>query len=366
MHEQSITVERDGRYFIESSVNPGRLLEGPFPTAEDADARAAARSQESVLPPYPVPKPEPDAGTAALRTINTTFPVAEDRGMYTASFAPISLQAWKDSYPKKAREDPINKYVDWTKDWLATRVRARERAIGEVAEVPRRTGTTPEGLAYDSMFAVEGDIALSPAAMQVLAKMLPDHFSRRPQALQTEQTPEWELSGMMSENNFPGRNALGLHIENKDPHREILAHELAHVIDRLSMRIDMRDPASIPGDVYGQMVQASRIMSGDRWDDVDSIWARATSPEANRVSSKDLQEDYVQPLMGHTDYMLGPDELVAESLALYMLDPGGFKRSFPAAAAWLRSGVNESPALKGIFTLAEAELDPQDGDTSVV
>ena len=47
-HELSITVERDGQHFIESSVDPGKVLEGPFSTEEEATARAVARSAEAV------------------------------------------------------------------------------------------------------------------------------------------------------------------------------------------------------------------------------------------------------------------------------------------------------------------------------
>ena len=46
-HELSVTVERDGKHFIESSVEPGKVLEGPFDTQEEADRRAEARSLES-------------------------------------------------------------------------------------------------------------------------------------------------------------------------------------------------------------------------------------------------------------------------------------------------------------------------------
>lgn len=45
-HELSITVERDNQFFLESSVNPGKVLEGPFITVEEADARAKERSDE--------------------------------------------------------------------------------------------------------------------------------------------------------------------------------------------------------------------------------------------------------------------------------------------------------------------------------
>ncbi len=46
-HENSITVERGGRHFIESSVEPGKVLEGPFGTQEEANNRAFHRSAES-------------------------------------------------------------------------------------------------------------------------------------------------------------------------------------------------------------------------------------------------------------------------------------------------------------------------------
>lgn len=46
-HEQSVTVERDGKHFIESSVEPGKVLEGPFSSREEADSRAGRRSEES-------------------------------------------------------------------------------------------------------------------------------------------------------------------------------------------------------------------------------------------------------------------------------------------------------------------------------
>lgn len=45
-HELSITVERDGKHFIESSVDPGKILEGPFATAQAAEQRARQRSKE--------------------------------------------------------------------------------------------------------------------------------------------------------------------------------------------------------------------------------------------------------------------------------------------------------------------------------
>src|SRR3990167_6599971 len=46
MHEQSITVERDGQHFIESGVEPGKVLEGPFASSDEANNRARLRSQE--------------------------------------------------------------------------------------------------------------------------------------------------------------------------------------------------------------------------------------------------------------------------------------------------------------------------------
>ena len=45
-HELSITVERDGKHFIESSVEPGKVLEGPFDTGQEALERSIARSDE--------------------------------------------------------------------------------------------------------------------------------------------------------------------------------------------------------------------------------------------------------------------------------------------------------------------------------
>ena len=43
-HELSITVERDGQHFVESSVERGKVLEGPFATAEEALRRSKERS----------------------------------------------------------------------------------------------------------------------------------------------------------------------------------------------------------------------------------------------------------------------------------------------------------------------------------
>lgn len=57
-HELSITVERDGQHFIESSVEPGKVLEGPFSTQEEADRRAVERSREFAEPQSSV-MPEP-------------------------------------------------------------------------------------------------------------------------------------------------------------------------------------------------------------------------------------------------------------------------------------------------------------------
>src|SRR3990167_3068826 len=51
MHEQSITVERDGQHFIESGVEPGKVLEGPFASSDEANNRARLRSQEADLIP---------------------------------------------------------------------------------------------------------------------------------------------------------------------------------------------------------------------------------------------------------------------------------------------------------------------------
>ncbi len=45
-HEASITVERDGQHFIESTVQPGKVLEGPFATGEEALTRSKERSNE--------------------------------------------------------------------------------------------------------------------------------------------------------------------------------------------------------------------------------------------------------------------------------------------------------------------------------
>ena len=46
-HEMSITVERDGKHFIESSIEPGKVLEGPFGTQEEANQRAQKRSNDA-------------------------------------------------------------------------------------------------------------------------------------------------------------------------------------------------------------------------------------------------------------------------------------------------------------------------------
>ncbi len=45
-HELSITVERDGKHFLESSVEPGKVLAGPFDTEEEATAQGKKRSRE--------------------------------------------------------------------------------------------------------------------------------------------------------------------------------------------------------------------------------------------------------------------------------------------------------------------------------
>src|SRR3990167_3457430 len=58
MHEQSITVERDGRHFIESGVVPEKVLEGPFNSQEEADTRARARSSETPLSKFRVQHPQ--------------------------------------------------------------------------------------------------------------------------------------------------------------------------------------------------------------------------------------------------------------------------------------------------------------------
>jgi hypothetical protein len=44
-HEKSIGVERDGKHFVESSVEPGKVLGGPFDTQKEADAFAKKRSR---------------------------------------------------------------------------------------------------------------------------------------------------------------------------------------------------------------------------------------------------------------------------------------------------------------------------------
>jgi hypothetical protein len=46
-HENTETIERDGRHFIRSRVT-GQILEGPFLTAQAAESRARQRSQEPV------------------------------------------------------------------------------------------------------------------------------------------------------------------------------------------------------------------------------------------------------------------------------------------------------------------------------
>jgi|TARA_R100000093_G_scaffold8430_2_gene5991 hypothetical protein len=45
-HEVSITVERDGKHYVESSVKPGEVLEGPFNTEKEALKRSIQRSKE--------------------------------------------------------------------------------------------------------------------------------------------------------------------------------------------------------------------------------------------------------------------------------------------------------------------------------
>ncbi len=45
-HELSETVERDGKHFIESTVQPGKVLEGPFGSEAEASTQAMARSEE--------------------------------------------------------------------------------------------------------------------------------------------------------------------------------------------------------------------------------------------------------------------------------------------------------------------------------
>jgi hypothetical protein len=46
-HENTETIEMDGRHYIRSRVT-GQILEGPFGTAQAAEARARQRSQEPV------------------------------------------------------------------------------------------------------------------------------------------------------------------------------------------------------------------------------------------------------------------------------------------------------------------------------
>ena len=43
-HERTITVERAGKHFVESSVKPGEILEGPFDDPDEALARSKQRS----------------------------------------------------------------------------------------------------------------------------------------------------------------------------------------------------------------------------------------------------------------------------------------------------------------------------------
>ena len=48
-HELSETVERDKQFFVESTVEPGKVLEGPFSTENEANMQAMARSEEQNL-----------------------------------------------------------------------------------------------------------------------------------------------------------------------------------------------------------------------------------------------------------------------------------------------------------------------------
>jgi len=57
-HELSISVERDDQFFLESSVEPGKVLDGPFSTEEEATAASKRRSLMFELPPPPE-KPTP-------------------------------------------------------------------------------------------------------------------------------------------------------------------------------------------------------------------------------------------------------------------------------------------------------------------
>ena len=49
-HELSMVYERDGKYYVESSVEPGKVLEGPFDTKEKAIKRSIERSKEYKKP----------------------------------------------------------------------------------------------------------------------------------------------------------------------------------------------------------------------------------------------------------------------------------------------------------------------------
>lgn len=53
-HELSITTERNGKHFVESSLEPGKVLEGPFGTAAQALERSKARSLEFDEGPGPL------------------------------------------------------------------------------------------------------------------------------------------------------------------------------------------------------------------------------------------------------------------------------------------------------------------------
>jgi len=48
------------------------------------------------------------------------------------------------------------------------------------------------------------------------------------------------------------------------------------------------------------------------------------------------------------------DEVLADSLALYLVDPAGTKKKFPLAAKWLRDHVNTDAMLNRIITLSQA------------
>ncbi len=45
-HERTVTTEKEGQHFVESSVEPGKILEGPFDTAREALIRSKVRSVE--------------------------------------------------------------------------------------------------------------------------------------------------------------------------------------------------------------------------------------------------------------------------------------------------------------------------------